>query len=154
MKLDCTRKWLSDKAIISVGYDGQHSFYMLENRELAIPVGIYPIEITMSNRFTLKASKPGCSQWIIDHKHDDGSVWLPELIGVPKRTGIRIHPANIPEQLHGCLAPGILRGNGFINRSGEAFAALCDKIQFALHSGEQVTIDIRGDQNVTINAKP
>ena len=32
-----------------------------------------------------------------------------EVVGVPGRTGIRIHPANFPAQLKGCIAVG--RGN-------------------------------------------
>jgi len=32
--------------------------------------------------------------------------WTYEVMGVPKRAGIRIHPANLFHQLHGCIALG------------------------------------------------
>lgn len=54
----------------------------------AIPRGTYEVKMTWSNRF--KAT-------------------MPELIGVPGFTGIRIHSANYANELEGCIAPGMDR---------------------------------------------
>jgi hypothetical protein len=49
-----------------------------------IPLGIYPLEITMSGRF---------------------KKMLPLIHPVPGRSGIRIHAANHVRELEGCIAP-------------------------------------------------
>lgn len=56
-----------------------------ENRISCIPLGIYNVVRTYSNRFKK-------------------TLYLVE--NVPGRAGIRIHPANFAKQLHGCIALG------------------------------------------------
>ena len=58
--------------------------FTVESLEHAIPPGYYPVEFTYSPRF---------------------NQTLP-LIDVPGRTAIRIHPANYPGELEGCIAVG------------------------------------------------
>lgn len=55
-----------------------------ENLKDAIPEGLYPVEFTYSPAFNR----------------------MMPLIDVPNRTGIRIHWANFPSQLLGCIAVG------------------------------------------------
>ena len=54
----------------------------LENADYLIPEGIYPVERTWSPKF---------------------KKFLPELIDVPDRFGIRIHRGTIPEHSRGCI---------------------------------------------------
>lgn len=58
--------------------------FTVENRQDIIPAGIYNVEFTYSPEF---------------------NQTMP-LIDVPGRTAIRIHPANYPRQLLGCIAVG------------------------------------------------
>ena len=54
----------------------------LENADHLIPEGTYPVERTWSPKF---------------------KKFLPELIDVPDRFGIRIHRGTIPEHSRGCI---------------------------------------------------
>lgn len=53
---------------------------------LAIPAGRYQVVLTPSPRF---------------------KKIMPRLVNVPAREGILIHPANLAEELDGCIAPGV-----------------------------------------------
>ena len=54
----------------------------LENADYLIPEGTYPVERTWSPKF---------------------KKFLPELIDVPDRSGIRIHRGALPEHSRGCI---------------------------------------------------
>ena len=54
----------------------------LENADFLIPEGTYKVERTWSPKFR---------------------KFLPELLEVPERTGIRIHRGTIPEHSKGCI---------------------------------------------------
>ncbi len=54
----------------------------LENADYLIPAGTYPVERTFSRKF---------------------SKFLPEILDVPNRYGIRIHRGAIPEHSQGCI---------------------------------------------------
>ena len=60
-----------------------------------IPTGVYKVKKTYSPRFRR-------------------NMW--EVLNVPDRAGIRIHPANTVQELAGCLAPGLKRYD--INKDG------------------------------------
>lgn len=71
--------------------DGERMAYTIERpwknnvqRISCIPLGIYPVELTMSKRF---------------------NEMLPLLGNVPNRSGIRMHAANKAVELEGCIAP-------------------------------------------------
>jgi len=55
-----------------------------------------------------------------------------ELIGVPGRFAIRVHPANWPQELEGCIALGLKRGLHMISESRAALAAFEEA--YATHS--------------------
>lgn len=60
---------------------------------------------------------------------------VPELQGVPGRSQIQIHIANYPDQLDGCMAPGIInrglnKGIGGVERSAKTLEALMKHIKY------------------------
>ena len=67
---------------------------------------------------------------------------LPELKKVPNRDEIKIHIANFPEELRGCIAVGQAAGADNLGRSRLAFEALFVKIAGAVDDGEEVWINI------------
>ena len=54
----------------------------LENADFLIPPGTYPVEVTWSPKF---------------------KKFLPEIMDVPDRSGIRIHMGSKPEHSKGCI---------------------------------------------------
>lgn len=85
-----------------------------------IPEGEYPVEITLSYRFK-KA--------------------LPFVRDVPNRSGIRIHNANRPSELRGCIAVASKR-IGPTHIYGGLTPALTTKIRLAQTRAEPVKIQI------------
>ncbi len=61
---------------------------------------------------------------------------LPLLNAVPGREGIRIHPANQPSELEGCIAPGMKYDTDIIFDSRNAFFRLIPEIQKRLVVGK------------------
>ena len=45
------------------------------------------------------------------------------------RTAVLIHPANWPEQLRGCIAPGLIPGKGYVENSRTATALLYKELK-------------------------
>jgi hypothetical protein len=64
--------------------------------EPRIPEGRYPVRLTLSGR-----AKAG-TLWT-----PDKDFRLPELIGVPGRTAIRVHAGNTVENTQGCILVGL-----------------------------------------------
>jgi hypothetical protein len=105
---------------------GDHECWSLENRDLSIPPGRFPVTMYRTPNFAaFKNHLP--PEW--DHT-------VPLLQGVPNRTSIEIHPANVPEQLHGCIAPGETHAADFVGASGIAFMALWRQIRAVLPTEE------------------
>jgi len=86
----------------------------------AIPVGTYPVQITMSNRF----KKP-----------------LPLLIGVEGFEGVRIHTGNTSKDTEGCIIVGSTWDgtSDFVGGSRVAFEKLMAAIE-AAPDGCELTI--------------
>ena len=76
--------------------------YTCENLEKSIPAGEYPLIFSYSRRF---------------------QRMMPEIL-VPKRTGIRIHSANYPNQLEGCIAVGNREEEDAVDDSKNTFVKL------------------------------
>jgi len=95
--IELQRKYRTAHSIFGSMSIGQHSWKTLENKEKAIPAGIYRVVITRSERFSKKSSEKAGKPI---------NTYLPELLDVPNRKGIRIHIANMPNELEGCIAPG------------------------------------------------
>jgi hypothetical protein len=83
-----------NKNFISPLYiDGNQVCLIIENPELAIPAGNYPIELMYSPRF---------------------QRYNPHII-VPGRSGIEMHTANYYSSLEGCLGTGTQEEPGMTN---------------------------------------
>lgn len=61
---------------------------------------------------------------------------LPLINNVTGREGIRIHPANVPAELEGCIAPGMKYDTDQIFDSRKAFAVIVAEIEKRLAVGK------------------
>lgn len=105
----------------------------------------YSLELPWKgNEHEVSCIVPGRYKVRIDYsKHFNAP--LPHLLDVPGRDMIRIHPANWPRQLLGCIAPGETYGVDSVNASRDAFAPLFGRIKSALERNEEVWIEIKGN---------
>ena|ERR1700719_3647161 len=109
MNLLLTRNRKTDDATFgTLQIENVFECYTMERNTVIIPEGIYSIEFTFSPHF---------------HR------LMPLLDGVPERSDIRIHPANWPTQLEGCIAVGTAEEPDALDYSDKAFEALWDKIK-------------------------
>lgn len=117
--LTVNRKIFTDISTISDFYYRDEFFSSLielscrrkdEKGLFPIPAGRYEVIITESEKF---------------------NRMMPLLVGVPKRSGIRIHWANRAQELDGCLAPGIYNEKtpDFVGSSRKTFDALFEKLK-------------------------
>ena len=88
----------------------------LENADYLIPEGTYPVERTWSPKF---------------------KKFLPELIDVPDRFGIRIHRGTLPEHSRGCILLD-MNGMAYLN-------TLFNQIEL-FEINEPVQITVRSEQ--------
>ena len=108
MQLHLKRKIKTADALIGdLFVDGVWNCFILENRHRAIKEGKFKVVITYSPRF---------------------KRYLP-WIDVPGRQGIRIHAANYPAELEGCLAPGTMHDGDFVGNSRAAMQSLFTLLQ-------------------------
>ena len=91
-------------------------------RHPCIPAGRYPLVMTKSPRF---------------------GRWLPLLLGVPGRNGIRIHAGNTPRDTQGCILPGENRKVGRVLDSQECLRRIINLYNQAKERGEPVYIAVR-----------
>lgn len=129
MKLLLTRK--TDDGISTLGelaIEDAFFCYTLERpwlnniRETScVPKGIYGVTFTFSGHF---------------------QRFMPLLEDVPGRSEIRIHPANWPYQLEGCIAVGHDLAKDAISNSVAVFEPLRNKMKAAWDTGEAITIVI------------
>ena len=75
--------------------NGKFFSFSLERASLAITPGRYRVRLTESQRVTRG------ELWSPDEGHR-----LPLIDGVPGRSGLRIHAANVSVELEGCIALG------------------------------------------------
>lgn len=87
--------------------------------ETCIPAGDYTLKITNSPRFgrmlPLLFNRP--EEWTVDDGH--GVVF----------TGVRIHPGNTAEDTHGCILPGMEKGENMVYRSRDAFVEIMARLK-------------------------
>lgn len=91
-----------------------------KQNETAIPVGVYPVIITMSTRFKIR---------------------LPLLINVPGFSGIRIHTGNSSKDTEGCILVGST-WDGKSNWIGSSKVALSTLFPMIEQAKEPVTMTI------------
>ena len=88
INIDLIRQKTAGKAVTGtltftlLGQEEPLTVPSLENADYLIPEGTYPVERTWSPKF---------------------KKFLPELIDVPNRFGIRIHRGSLPEHSRGCI---------------------------------------------------
>lgn len=98
--------------------NGLPQCYTLENRDLAIPPGEYPVTFYDSP------------------KHGP----VPLIQGVPGRDFIEMHIANYPKELLGCIALGLSHGNDYIEASKDACNAVFPILKSAIDGHDPVTL--------------
>lgn len=94
--------------------------------DTAIPVGVYNVAWTMSNRF---------------------KVMMPLVEKVPGFEGIRIHAGNTTADTEGCILVGLGRSldTKTVTMSRVAIASVNRRIETAIKAGEKVTLTIEGE---------
>jgi len=93
-----------------------------------------------ANAHGLSCILPGTYQVIVDFSpHFNGL--MPHILNVPGRSEIRIHPANWPSQLEGCIALGETATKDAIENSVHAFRRFFILLEPAVKEG-QVFIEV------------
>ena len=87
----------------------------------AIPFGTYDVVLTPSMRFQRV---------------------MPEVLGVPGFSGIRIHAGNTIDETEGCPLVGLDRTSARMLRSLVAFTTLFDRLSTAVGAHDRVTLTI------------
>lgn len=83
-----------------------------------------------------KAIAEGTYEAKIRYSHRNGRDVI-GLYGIPGRKDIEIHPANLPEELEGCIAVGDHTGADYIGNSQQTFS----KLMLAFKEPATVTIE-------------
>lgn len=109
MKILVRRNSSTEDAIFGTLYMEGNPFncVTLENKAKSIPSGVYKMEFTYSPAFNR----------------------IMPLINVPGREGIRIHWANYPGQLEGCIAVATERDGDSVSNSRVVFNQLFNIIK-------------------------
>lgn len=137
MKITVIRKTFTEKSTIGeMLIDGEFQCFVLEDADrkleeninakvqgsTAIPRGTYKVTIDFSNRF----------------QRD-----MPHIENVPQFSAIRIHSGNFASDTEGCLLVGTgINGHDAISNSRAAFSAFFAKLEAAINTEEEVTIEI------------
>lgn len=139
MYLQLVRESFTDKATEGkIFINGAFECYTLEDKdrlledsdndkvysESAIPRGTYDVVLTKSNRF---------------------QKVLPELLNVPRFTGIRMHSGNKAQDSEGCILVGMTNtseDDNWIGNSRAALSNLIHKMKVAKSNGEEITIEV------------
>jgi len=126
MELLVRRLWETEKSICGMLFcDDQPEAFTLERARNvphpAIPAGRYKVILTPSPHL--------------------GYV-TPELLDVPGRTKIRIHIANKPSELEGCIAVGETHTTDFVGNSHDAFSSLMTLLKTELGDIYCTVVDV------------
>ena len=100
--------------------------------QTAIPAGTYKVTMSVSAKYKDRS-------WA---KKYNGLV--PEIVGVPGYSGVRIHPANKASEVEGCVAIGENKVRGGVINSQKTYFELMDKyLMPAWYAGEEMSITIK-----------
>ena len=105
--------------------------------ETRIPKGKYKIKLRKEGGFNARYSE----------RFPDIHVGMLHIVDVPNFEYILIHIGNTAEDTGGCLLVGdsqennVLRKNGFIGSSTQAYTRIYPEISSKLENGEEVTIE-------------
>ncbi len=163
MEILIKRKDFSDKSTIGdIEINGLFCCYSLEdtNRDLnktgnfdqgekkiygvtAIPYGIYEIGWRVSPHWSKKFENSEYDFKKLECLYSvDKGLLMPEIMNIPEFTEVMIHPANTPEQLLGCIAPGMTKGVNSILNSIKAFFKIMQKLNTAVKNKEKISLTI------------
>ena len=118
MKIQLLRKRPAEDRVLGTMYiDGYEVYDTLEPSN-CIPAGTYQVKMTYSPAFR---------------------KYLPLIMGVPGRDGIRIHSGNFPTDTAGCVLVG-LREQNYLTCSRECMDSLLTL--FKAHKDETHTIEV------------
>ncbi len=106
----------SDATFGELSINDQLVCYTMERNSVIIPAGTYSVEFTFSPHF---------------HR-------IMPLLNVPGREGIRIHWANYPNELEGCIAVGTQEEIDALDNSKIAF----DKLMALIELETDITVTI------------
>jgi hypothetical protein len=129
MNITVIRKIFTEKSTIGeLSVDGQWYCYTLElpwkenHRGIScIPEGAYTVVVDWSN------SKKS---------------WLPHVLDVPDRDGIRIHVGNYPSDIQGCILVGEGKTVDMVTNSRKVLGPLFEKLRTA----KVATLTIQSDK--------
>jgi hypothetical protein len=106
--------------------------FTLERTSKAIPAGRYPL------RFTPSARAERGELWSPDPEDR-----LPLVDDVPGRVGIRVHAANDPDELLGCIAVGLTFAHRRLGSSRAALGPFVAKVRDAAARHEEIWLEVR-----------
>jgi hypothetical protein len=109
----------------TLSVDGAQECYVLESDPPIIPLGLYKVSLTVSNR-AVKGEL-----WSPSPQHV-----LPLIEAVPGHTGVRIHAGNTRQDTAGCVLVGRNRIGDTLVHSRDALTALMAKLQ------EPITLEV------------
>lgn len=125
--------------------DARLSFqcFTLERQSVIIPVYLYDLELTKSSR-----AEAGSLWTPFDdptnplHALEQYRHFLPEVLRVPGRTGIRVHALNEAEQSDGCIGVGKTHTDSTIAQARDALTTVCTLMVEARARMEGCQIDV------------
>lgn len=125
---------VGDAIIGSLFTDDVFECFTLERVGFEIPCGRYEVVVDRSDRFSRLASRIA-KQTV--------NVFLPHVLNVPYRYGIRIHALNYPAQSAGCIGVGQEHTVSSVEHSRLALQKLQPKISGAGVRGDRVWLTIK-----------
>lgn len=134
MQFTLTRKMVAGLSVLGILHHGSQSWLTLENAWFCIPLGVYPVEYTWSNKFKR----------------------LLPLLKVPHRKGIRIHAGNSAADTKGCILLGLQvrsQDNEFFLTDSRKAVAEFLRLPFVPNMSrvEPSTITIQNDPHFSLN---
>jgi hypothetical protein len=86
----------------------------------------------------------GTYKVIVDHSESKQRM-LPHILDVPSRAGIRVHVANFPSEIKGCISLGKIAKADSVFDSGGAFNPFFSLLLESISKGEECTLEIIRD---------
>lgn len=132
MKLELQRgRAFADAIPGELWVDGDYECVTLERVGVEISAGFYRVTIYLSPRFGRR---------------------VPLLHDVPSRNFVEIHVGNWPRDTRGCIIVGRLAAPGMVGGSSAALDELVKRIDGAISRGEDVWLEVKAAQAVTVSA--
>lgn len=104
----------------------------------AIPPGVFQVLLTHSPKFSPDRQFQRLCE-------DIGcEPLMPEIIGIPLRSEIRIHWLNTVDETKGCIGVGQVKSENFIGLSRIAFEIFYRQLVAARKSGEAIRLEVVG----------